>query len=195
MRKSLLLLMFAVLMGAAKMNDNRAEIINVVDYGGFNGPNGYLKGDFYLGQIHLNNVSKELWFEPVLTNEKVGSGKISQLWQKFATERPRLYIAGASTTINTRLDEFRKNGIYSEDTNGKRIVIPIGNSNFPEILKANIAARWGIVDPETGEKYFKNGWSESRNNELSENREYYSFKYPFQKISKEEFINIQGIIK
>lgn len=90
MRKGLEILLISLLLGAAKMS--RAEVIPVVDYAKYQYFNGQEKGDdYYLGKIHLNNDSKELWFEPVKTEENVGVGGIKKAWHKLTSQKPRLY--------------------------------------------------------------------------------------------------------
>lgn len=194
MKKGLVLILISLILGAAKMND--VQTINVVDYAGYIGPNGGISfGDYYIGKIHLNNLSQELWFEPVVTKENVGSGKFKQIWHKISSEKQRLYIDDIAQTITKRLNEYKADGIYVENAEGKRIVVKIGSEEFLQTLKGRISTIWGIVNPKVGDKYFKNGWSEGRDKELSENREYYSFIYPFQKMSLQEYTKAFGYKK
>lgn len=173
-----------------------ADVIDVVNYGGFESPaKGMALGDFYLGQIHLDNANKKLWFSPVVTDDKAGSGYILKLWQKWLGNSPRVYVDAESKIINARLKEFKQKGLCCKDDEGNKQVILIGSLEFPQALRQNIAERWGIVNSEIGTKYFKNGWSESRNDELRHNREYYDFEYPFQKMSQEEYYKKLGKIK
>lgn len=198
MKKRLLLLIAVVLLGAANMNNT--EIIHVVDYAKYEYFNGSERGDdYYIGNIYLDNKDKRIWFEPVKTEENVGVGTIKKAWQKFISQKPRLYINKESFYIVRKIKEFELNGIKIKDAKGHDILIEIGNKDFPLALKSYISKVWGIVNQPTGEKYFKNGWSRTKENELGRNREYYNFEYPFQKMTEKEynehFIEVIGIKK
>lgn len=198
MRKILVLVLVTFFLGAFNMD--YPEIIPVVDYAKYEYFNGPEKGDdYYIGNIYLDNKEKKLWFVPVKTEENVGGGTIKKAWQKFTSQKPRLYIDKESFYITRKLKEFELNGIETKDAECDNNLIKIGDKDFPSALKSYISKVWGIVNQTTGEKYFKNGWSRTKGKELAQNREYYNFEYPFQRMTEKEynahFIKVIGIIK
>lgn len=198
MKKGLVLILISLILGAAKMNNT--EIIPVVDYAKYQYFNGPERGDdYYVGNIYLDNKNKKIWFESVKTEENVGVGGIKKAWYKLTSQKPRLYIDKENFYIARKIKEFKHNGIETKDAENHNTIVEIGSENFPLALKSYISKTWGIVNQSTGQKYFKNGWSKTKENELAQNREYYNFEHPFQKMTEKEYnkhyIKVNGIMK
>lgn len=198
MKKVLMLVLVTFFLGAFTME--YPEVIPVVDYAKYEYFNGPERGDdYYIGNIYLDNKEKKIWFVPVKTEENVGVGTIKKAWQKIISQKPRLYIDKESFYIARKLKEFELNGIEIKDAKHRKKLIKIGDKDFPSALKSYISKVWGVVNQPTGEKYLKNGWSRTKEKELAQNREYYNFEYPFQKMTEKQynahFIKVNGIMK
>lgn len=196
MRKVFILFLLGIILGASKMNEDTT--FHIVNYAKYQYLNGDVKGDdYYIGKVIITN--NDIKFISVKTDEDVGVNSFRKMVQDFSSSKPRLNINEERRAIDKKISEFLSKGIRFQNNEGQYITTKLGDDNFVLALQNYLSESRGIVSSSIGEKYFQNGWSRSRKNELEDNREYYNFEYPFQKMTSEEYLQhyIQkfGIIK
>lgn len=184
MKKILILFLLTVILGASKMNVSTT--LHIVNYAKYQYLNGDQKGDdYYIGKVIVTN--NDIKFIPVKTYDNVGAGSFKRMIQNFTSSKPRLNIDEETKSLDKKLSEFLSKGIRIQDKEGKYLIVKLGEENFIPALQSYLSESRGIVSSEVGEKYFQNGWAKTRENELENNREYYNFEYPFQKMSAKEY--------
>lgn len=196
MKKFLILFLVSIVLGASKMNVSTT--FHIVSYAKYQYLNGDQKGDdYYIGKVIVTN--NDIKFIPVKTHENVGVGSLKRIIQGFTSSKPRLNINEETEFLEKKLSEFLSKGIRIQDSEGKYLIVKFGEENFIPALRSYLSESRGIVSSGVGEKYFQSGWAKTRENELENNREYYNFEYPFQKMTAKEysqhFVQKLGITK
>lgn len=186
MKKVLMLFLLSIILGASKMNVSIT--FHIVDYAKYQYLNGDKKGDdYYIGKVIVTN--DDIKFIPVKTDENVGVGSFKRMIQNLNSSKPRLNIDEESESLEKKISEFLSNGIRIQDSEGKYAIVKLGEEYFIPALQSYLSESRGIVSSKVGEKYFQNGWSKTRENELENHREYYNFEYPFQKMTSKEYLH------
>lgn len=196
MKRFVILFLASIVLGASKVNVSTT--FHIVNYAKYQYLNGEQKGDdYYIGKVIVTN--NDIRFIPVETHENVGAGSFKRMMQNFIPSKPCLNIDKETKSLEKQISEFLSKGIRIQDNEGKYLIVKLGEENFTSALQSYLSESRGIVSSKVGEKYFQNGWSKTREDELENNREYYNFEYPFQKMTAKEysqhFIQKFGIIK
>ncbi len=144
---------------------------------------GEIPDDYYLGRVIYNRNNKEIYYEPVKTSEDIALNKF-MLWLQHHDE-PRVRLSEAQKLLDEQIKIYKEKGI-SEHIDGDYIAIVPEHDEFADSLRYKLAERWGIIDEDTGSRYFDLGISKAQGMELRRARLYFSPKFPHRKITGQE---------